>query len=64
MTVLDRIIARLSDAQIVSALNSANAKLDEYEASKLDVNDPALRQERLLVAALREAYRQRTGEII
>lgn len=63
-SLLARIAGALTDAQIVDNLNRLNAQLDEYVAEKLDVNDPALRRERAMVAALRAEYRERTGEII
>ena len=63
-SLLSRIAAAMSDDQIVVNLNRLNRTLDEYAAEKLDVNDPALRRERAMVAALRAEYRTRTGEII
>lgn len=63
-TILARIAAALTDDQIVVNLNRLNRQLDEYAAEKFDTEDPALRQERAMVAALRAEYRTRTGEII
>lgn len=64
MTVLQRIAGALSDDALVSNLTKLSAQLDDYAALKLNVDDPALHQDNLIVAALRAEYRTRTGEVI
>lgn len=64
MPELSQIAAVLPEAVLVAEMNRRAAALDEYAALKLDVNDPALAADRAILAALREEWRKRSGEII
>lgn len=63
-SVIQRIAAQLPDDVLIVEIRKRAAELDEYVAAKLDVADPALAQERLVLRTLRAEWRERTGEVL
>lgn len=62
--VIQRIASTLSDDVLISEIRKRANELDEYTAAKLDVADPALAQERLVLSTFRQEFRNRTGEVL
>lgn len=62
--VIQRIAASLTDDVLIAEIRKRAAELDEYTAAKLDIADPALAQERLVLSALRTEFRTRTDEVL
>lgn len=61
---LARIAAVLPDDTLVANMEKLSATFDSFAAEKLDVDDPALSQDRALYEALRQEFRNRSGEVI
>lgn len=62
--VIQRIAATLSDDVLIAEIRKRAAELDEYTAAKLDIADPCLAQERLVLSTFRQEFRERSGEVL
>lgn len=64
MNVLQRIARSMSDSALVAEITKRSADLDAWVAEKFDVTGDDFRQERAVLAALRDEFRLRSGEVL
>lgn len=64
MTVLQRVARAMTDSDLVAEIAKRAADLDAWTTLKVDVMSEDFRHEQIVLAALREEFRSRSGEVL
>lgn len=64
MNVIQRLARMMSDTALSAEIRKRAAELDEWMSIKIDISNPDLARERLILRTFRDEWRNRTGEVL